>query len=181
MNLLKNWTISEVVAVCAIASPVLVTFINVIFKSHSEKINHRLAALNASIKSKQSALNQISKAYSIFVIEGHNNDKKDLENFFAEIETSMAFIDPKDCKILHDLELSVRQNSYLRHEKDFYDARDVILKSITSDKLKIYKLTTSKIYRICSFSKKVVIHIWAWLTSRDVRSKIHKEYRESKQ
>ena len=175
---MKRWSITEVIAVCAIASPVLVTFINVIFKSHSEKINHRLASLNASIKSKQNALNQISKAYSIFVIEGHNNDKKALENFFAEIETSMAFIDPKDCKILHDLELSVRQNSYLRHEKDFYNARDAILKSITSDKVKIYKLTTSKIYRTYSFSKKVVIRVWTWLTSKDIRSRTHREYRK---
>lgn len=178
---MKNWTISEVVAVCAIASPVLVTLINILFKSHSEKVEHRLADLNASIKSKQGALNQISKAYSIFVIEGHNNDKKVLENFFAEIETSMAFIDPKDCKTLHDLELSVRQNSYLRHEEDFYNARDAILKSITSDKLKIYKLTTSKIFRICSFGKKVVIRIWAWLTSKDVRSRTHRECKEPRQ
>lgn len=83
---MKRWSITEVIAVCAIASPVLVTFINVIFKSHSEKINHRLASLNASIKSKQNALNQISKAYSIFVIEGHNNDKKALEIFLLKLK-----------------------------------------------------------------------------------------------
>ena len=178
---MRNWSISEVVAVCAIASPVLVTFINIIFKAHSEKVEHRLADLNASIKSKQGALNQISKAYSIFVIEGHTNDEKDLENFFAEIETSMAFIDPKDCKTLHDLELSVRQNNYLRHEEDFYTARNAILKSITSDKLKSYKLTTSKIYRFCSFIKRAVIRVWLWITSKDVRSKKHKECKAPKQ
>lgn len=144
---IKHWSVTTVIAVCAIASPVLVTFINLIFKSHSERIEHRLNELHNSIRDKQRALKQISKSYSVFVIEAKTGDNKALEDFFSQIEFCMSLIDEKDKLTLHNLELSVRYGVYLTHEDYFYKARDAILNSIAKDKSKIKKLTTSKFSR----------------------------------
>lgn len=143
-------------------------------------MEHRLSELHSSIRDKQRALKQISKSYSIFVIEAKTGDNKALEDFFSQVEFCMSLIDEKDKWTLHNFELSVRQGVYLTHEDYFYKVRDAILASIAEDKQKIDKLTSSKFAYFCLliksfFNRKLVLQV-----SEDVKSRKHTEDKGSK-
>lgn len=139
-----HFSISEIIAVCAIGSPVLVTFINCYFQNRRNRIDHQIDALNSLIHEKQHALSRFSYMYSKFLMEDTTGKSQVRENLFEATANCLCYVNKEDRKLIDRIEIGLRQGGALYEEKDFYKARDLLISSIDDDYRQLHLLVSKK-------------------------------------
>ncbi len=137
-------SISEIIAVCAIGSPVLVTFINCWFENRRNLVDHRIAAINELIKQKQDALSQFSYMYSVFLMEPTVGKSKVREDLFKATVRCLCYVDNEYRQLVDQIEIALRQGTVVEVEGKFYKVRNLLIHSIDKDYQQIQRLVVRK-------------------------------------
>lgn len=139
-----HFSITEIIAICAIVSPIIVTFINCWFEGRRNRIDHRITALNNLIHEKQKALEKFSYMFAVFLMEKTTGKSKVREDLFEATVNCLCYVDKNHRQLVDQIEIALRQGVVVEVEGKFYEVRDLLLSSIDNDYQQIQRLISKK-------------------------------------